>query len=189
MTVQSEREREAYAREQTEMVLRSEAKAIHGARADTLSTNTGRALYQGLNQLHSAALCLSGGGIRSAAFCLGVLQALASHPRSARQNDEGRAAPCEQADNSLLSNFHYLSTVSGGGYIGSWLSAWRSRSPFWDAARPEESIWKCLISRPLGADHEPPVLGWLRSYSNYLTPKLGILSADTWAAVALFMRN
>jgi hypothetical protein len=24
----------------------------------------------------------------------------------------------------LLDKFHYLSTVSGGGYIGSWLSAW-----------------------------------------------------------------
>jgi hypothetical protein len=43
-------------------------------------------------------LALSGGGIRSASFCLGVLQAL---------NAEG-----------ILSKFDYLSTVSGGGYIG-----------------------------------------------------------------------
>ena len=50
-----------------------------------------------------AALCLSGGGIRSAAFSLGVLQALARH--------------------NLLGRFHYLSTVSGGGYIGGWLGA------------------------------------------------------------------
>src|SRR4051812_28366720 len=53
-----------------------------------------------------AALCLSGGGIRSATFALGVLQGLARF--------------------NLLGQFHYLSTVSGGGYIGSWLSAWRS---------------------------------------------------------------
>ena len=53
----------------------------------------------------AAALCLSGGGIRSASFALGVLQSLARH--------------------GLLERFHYLSTVSGGGYIGSWLSAWR----------------------------------------------------------------
>jgi len=53
-----------------------------------------------------AALCLSGGGIRSASFGLGVLQTLARF--------------------KLLEQFHYLSTVSGGGYIGSWLSAWRS---------------------------------------------------------------
>ena len=55
-----------------------------------------------------AALCLSGGGIRSAAFALGVLQALARF--------------------RLLGQFDYLSTVSGGGYIGSWLSAWRCRT-------------------------------------------------------------
>src|SRR5262245_15720008 len=38
-------------------------------------------LYQSLNRLDRAALCLSGGGIRSAAFSLGVIQALATHPR------------------------------------------------------------------------------------------------------------
>src|SRR6187397_625381 len=54
-----------------------------------------------------AGLSFSGGGIRSATFCLGVLQAL--------------------ADLRLLRRFHYLSTVSGGGYIGSWLVAWIHR--------------------------------------------------------------
>src|SRR5579864_5431936 len=48
-------------------------------------------------------LSLSGGGVRSAAFSLGVLQALhKSH---------------------ILKKVDYLSTVSGGGYIGSSLSA------------------------------------------------------------------
>src|ERR1044071_4290566 len=47
------------------------------------------------------ALCLSGGGIRSATFGLGVLQGLARL--------------------KVLPTFQYLSTVSGGGYIGSWL--------------------------------------------------------------------
>lgn len=31
------------------------------------------------------------------------------------------------AEAKLLGKFHYLSTVSGGGYIGSWLSAWIAR--------------------------------------------------------------
>jgi hypothetical protein len=53
------------------------------------------------------ALCLSGGGIRSASFALGVLQGLAKH--------------------RVLERFDYLSTVSGGGYIGSWLTAWIHR--------------------------------------------------------------
>lgn len=47
-------------------------------------------------------LALSGGGIRSASYCLGVLQALA----------HGQALP----------KFDYLSTVSGGGYIGTSMS-------------------------------------------------------------------
>ena len=51
-------------------------------------------------------IALSGGGIRSASFCLGVLQALA------------------KAD--LLKRFDYLSTVSGGGYIGASLTWWLS---------------------------------------------------------------
>src|SRR5579864_9216333 len=53
------------------------------------------------------ALCISGGGIRSATFALGALQGL--------------------ADLGILENFDYLSTVSGGGYIGSWLTAWKQR--------------------------------------------------------------
>src|SRR5580704_2381628 len=93
----------------TEDVLREEAKAIHG---ESLIGKRGPALYRALNQLNSAALCLSGGGIRSAAFGLGVIQALAAHPRT--ESDAGK---------SVLAKFHYLSTVSGGGYIGSWLSA------------------------------------------------------------------
>jgi predicted acylesterase/phospholipase RssA len=48
-------------------------------------------------------LALSGGGIRSAAFCLGVLQAL------------------DPVD--VLRRVDYLSTVSGGGYIGCSLTA------------------------------------------------------------------
>lgn len=59
-----------------------------------------------------SALCLSGGGIRSATFCLGVLQWLAGQKQ--------------------LKDFHYLSTVSGGGYIGSWLvnGLWQAGRPF-----------------------------------------------------------
>ena len=45
---------------------------------------------------------LSGGGLRSATFALGALQGLAK--------------------NRMLSDFDYLSTVSGGGYAGSFLS-------------------------------------------------------------------
>jgi Patatin-like phospholipase len=52
-------------------------------------------------------IALSGGGVRSATFALGVLQALARH--------------------DLLHRFDYLSTVSGGGYIGTSLTWLTSR--------------------------------------------------------------
>ena len=38
-----------------------------------------KAFNRSLNKLSRSALCLSGGGIRSATFCLGVIQALAAH--------------------------------------------------------------------------------------------------------------
>jgi hypothetical protein len=53
-------------------------------------------------------LALSGGGIRSATFNLGLLQGLARL--------------------KLLELVDYLSTVSGGGYIGGWLAAWIQRA-------------------------------------------------------------
>jgi Patatin-like phospholipase len=113
-----------------------------------------------------AALCISGGGIRSATFALGVLQGLAR---------------C-----GLLEKFHYLSTVSGGGYIGSWLTAWIQRADkglpdvVRDLAKPRAD------TRP---NPEPKEIQNLRSYSNYLSPKLGLLSADTWTLVATYLRN
>ncbi len=105
-----------------------------------------------------AALCLSGGGIRSASFGLGVLQGLARF--------------------GLLGQFHYLSTVSGGGYIGSWLSAWRSIE---DDATVIEGL------KATGC--EPPQIKGIRADSNYITPTLGLLSADTWTVVTIYVRN
>src|SRR5262245_5764974 len=61
----------------TAQVLHEEAKAIHGVDPSSLR---GEPLYRFLNGLNQSALCLSGGGIRSAAFALGVIQALAAHP-------------------------------------------------------------------------------------------------------------
>ncbi|HLM57812.1 MAG TPA: hypothetical protein VK422_17030, partial [Pyrinomonadaceae bacterium] len=52
-------------------------------------------------------LALSGGGIRSATFCLGLLRGMQEH--------------------GLLRVFDYISTVSGGGYLGGWWSAWLAR--------------------------------------------------------------
>jgi hypothetical protein len=133
------------------------------------------------------ALCISGGGIRSATFALGVVQGLAS----AR----------------ILDKFDYLSTVSGGGYIGAWLSSWarrhsRGMTGVQDnlaqadtgvggtrLAGDEQVIALRLAELPSKIDPEPKPVRHLREYSNYLSPRLGLLSGDTWTMVALYMRN
>jgi hypothetical protein len=46
-----------------------------------------------------------------------------------------------------------------------------------------------LGSRRNNPDVEVPPLDHLREYSNYLTPKLGLFSADTWASLAIVFRN
>src|SRR5450631_3381678 len=107
-----------------------------------------------------AALCLSGGGIRSATFGLGVIQGLARF--------------------GLLGRFHYLSSVSGGGYIASWLSVWRKLTS-------DRDVFEALnIASTTG--EEPPQITGIRADSNYLTPQLGLLSADTWTVLALYVR-
>jgi predicted acylesterase/phospholipase RssA len=84
-------------------------------------------------------LALSGGGVRSSAFCLGALQAL---------HEAG-----------VLAQVDYLSTVSGGGYIGCSLSAGlestRGKFPFESRVIEEET----------------PSLQHLRDHSNYLFPR------------------
>lgn len=81
-----------------------------------LKTDDLGAIYQVLNADNRWGLCLSGGGIRSAAFAFGVLQCFAGH-RSVSKQDSKLSEP-------VLGQFDYFSTVSGGGYAGSWLSAW-----------------------------------------------------------------
>src|SRR5947209_1771584 len=107
-------------------------------------------------------LCVSGGGIRSATFALGVLQQL--------------------AERGLLSRLDYLSTVSGGGYIGSWLIAWIQRA---NRAVVEKNIQE--TENPLSEQSRP--VRFLREYSQYLAPQAGALSADLWTLIAIFLRN
>lgn len=114
-----------------------------------------------------SALCFSGGGIRSATFNLGVVQALARL--------------------EVLGRFDYFSSVSGGGYIAGWLKAWMHRVPMEDVTRALATPARAPGSRPLAPEPEP--IHHLRDYSNYLTPRVGLLSADTWAAAALYVRN
>lgn len=84
-------------------------------------------------------VALSGGGIRSAAVCLGALQALDSR--------------------DVIDRADYLSTVSGGGYIGTCMTARMSKV--------EAGVF------PFGASdiRDNDAVGYIRNYSNYLMPR------------------
>ena len=106
----------------------------------------------------------------------------------------------------ILPHIDYLSTVSGGGYIGGWLAAWLKR----ESDNPEctelqhpqsqTSNRNCHPAARVQAkgrlrfpgviyDDDPEPIHHLRSYSNYLTPRLGLFSADSWVLLAIYWRN
>lgn len=97
-------------------------------------------------------VALSGGGIRSATFNLGLLQAM---------NRSG-----------FLRYVDYLSTVSGGGYIGScltWLKIQgKDTFPFGNSRKDYSGVGG-------------RVLAWLRCHGQYLTPGDGL---TVWALLA-----
>jgi hypothetical protein len=99
-------------------------------------------------------LALSGGGIRSATFNLGVVQALGHL--------------------GILKEVDYLSTVSGGGYIGGFWLAWLQR-------RGKKAGQERF---PLGNDRrggERAEIRHLREFSRFLLPRLGIMHTEFWA--------
>src|SRR5215217_7948265 len=71
----------------TRAMLADEAEKVCGRAVDP----NDKQFYAALGRLGTSALCLSGGGIRSAAFAVGVIQALAVHPRPAQGQKAGAA--------------------------------------------------------------------------------------------------
>lgn len=117
-------------------------------------------------------LALSGGGIRSATFCLGALQVFESK--------------------KLMPHVDYLSTVSGGGFTGAAYSAWRYRRTMFTAqsATPRNGDSPACPA----AYKEPPaslndLLLHLRKFAHYLSPRLGLVSSEPWRIVGAFVRN
>jgi GNAT superfamily N-acetyltransferase len=107
-------------------------------------------------------LALSGGGIRSATFNLGLLQGL--H----RLN--------------LLRHVDYLATVSGGGYVGGFWSKWLKENAKKSAR---------LFPEPAGSSgstrmHESEEVRHLREFSNFLIVRTGMFETETWGAVVAF---
>ena len=109
-----------------------------------------------------AGLAFSGGGIRSATFCLGVLRALAGGDK----DDTNRIS---------LRGIDVLSTVSGGGYVGAFLGALFSRQ----GATPDH------VERQL-SNPSSTAVHWLRENGRYLAPNG---AGDQWLAASTVLRN
>ena len=105
-------------------------------------------------------LALSGGGIRSATFSLGVVQAL--------------------AEKDLLRHIDYLSTVSGGAYLGSFLGRLFTHGRVAKAGDPVGRAQDIL------KDGRSAPIQWLRTQANYLFTS----GTDDWySAVGIYFRN
>ena len=101
-------------------------------------------------------LALSGGGVRSATFNLGLLQSLAK--------------------NKVLQYCDYLSTVSGGGYIGACLTSLLADNKDY-STKKEAFPFQDTDSKTLG---ERPEVNHLRATKNYLGLGGGAFSLDIW---------
>lgn len=103
------------------------------------------------NQDGLCGLAISGGGIRSASFGLGVMQALMW--------------------GGVLQKMDYLSTVSGGGYIGSALTWWLSKNGFGlDGEKRFPFGKKFSGAREQISDDPNAVIDFIRQHGSYLSP-------------------
>jgi len=105
------------------------------------------------------AIALSGGGIRSATFNLGFLRAL---------NNIG-----------ILKHADYLSTVSGGGYIGSFIQNRLRQTHDYDTLFTEEDIDHLKAH----GDYLRPGKGWKKTFESlnfYLNTLIQILLHSLW---------
>jgi hypothetical protein len=132
-----------------------------------LEDQTLEGIYRSVHNLSSdqAALCLAGDGLRGAFFDLGVLEGLARY--------------------GLLGKFHYLSTVSGGSYIGAWLSAWRHH------AEDEAAVLSAIAAGPSESMQNPvgrPVVQ-LSEVNDFLMARRGVLSFGMWTRCGAYARN
>lgn len=152
-------------------MMRRERELIGAIRARRLGSSAADAPWSGLG--------LSGGGIRSASLSLGVLQAFA------------------EAD--ILRRFDYLSSVSGGGYLGGSLQWWWSKhrhekpddpqAQGFGLGRDDFPYGPARISRTAEADITTKAranLQFLRGHSAYLTPGNGLTS---WSMLAVVVRT
>ncbi|MBW6526576.1 patatin-like phospholipase family protein [Sphingomonas sp. RHCKR7] len=130
---------------------------------------------------YEVGVALSGGGIRSATFSLGVLRAMS------------RAGVLHRVD--------YLSTVSGGGYAGAFYRSLFVPTPMRgaNAALESEKVEEWCMARatslgadPLGSNIGRSAVEQLRQGGSFLSPNgpsdnlyAALIAVRNWAAVAL----
>jgi hypothetical protein len=154
--------------QQRKKVIEDAHKAVDDAAIECQTSDI--PLKRLLHLFGSSAVCLSGGGIRSASFSLGILQGLARFSLAGSTGD------------GFLHRLHYLSTVSGGGYTGSWLMGWAHRSSFSTAVEELGSPGKTA------GDPEPDPISYLRDYTSFLAPRYGF-TVDTATLATIVARN
>ena len=143
----------------------AEARAVHARRTLALDPPPPPPANPADAELPADAvgLALSGGGIRSATFALGVLQALAR---------------CDR-----LRRIDFLSTVSGGGYIGAFLGRLFMCGK---ELRPEECPTVPRRVQAALANTGSAEMWWLRAHANYIA---GEGRSDATSNVATIWRN
>jgi hypothetical protein len=107
-------------------------------------------------------LALSGGGIRSATFCLGALQRLAKA--------------------NVLKHFDYISSVSGGGYTAASVQWWWVRDKNTDTGLQ----FPYGVKAASATEEDSQKLAFLRWHANYLAPGGGI---SIWSGFAVVIRT
>lgn len=137
------------------------------------------------------ALSISGGGIRSASFALGVIQAFLNEAPGDAPKANASVAAATQA--SCFDRFDYMSTVSGGGYIGSavsWLKhhyhaneQWRSFLGTRNRGARSREFTACETGTP--ANIRFTWLDYFRQHGNYLLPS----SMSTMSLVGVALRG
>ena len=137
----------------------SEARLVQERRKYAGITNSSSASSKDMVSNDYVGLAISGGGIRSATFHLGLLQILA------------RAR--------LISQIDFMSTVSGGGYIGAFLGRLFTR-----AAPKAQNIVEGVCQRV--EDSQSEEIEWLRRSANYIAPNR---SSDVATGVGFYLRS
>jgi len=162
------------------VIPRRASQAARGYGRPTLASPTRPTVE---NDLYGIAL--SGGGMRSATFSLGVLQALSRH--------------------DMLEPADYLSTVSGGGYVGISLAGLCAEElPYKGLSRLGASYDRFPYSYPRGRLDDPlfasvddasipvhgnetPAMWHLRKYANLLGGGIGLFNLQTWQTVGRYL--